>query len=158
MSRETSAPDKYAECRGHTPGPLHVEEMLEDRAFGQTQRALYIVGGAEDGWSSGGRTVAVVGCWEDRPNPEADAALFRLAPTLLAENDELRSEVATLRAQRDALTEGLEEIAADRGRCLYSTSRGAMDGNEAFMEGTNAAFERCGRIAADLLSRHRGES
>lgn len=65
----------------HTPGPWVTEVMEEATGL----PATYITSGG--GWANSGtvgrRTVAVVGHWTDRPNPDADARLIALAPEML---------------------------------------------------------------------------
>ena len=82
----------------HTPGPWEVEGPLNRPGGGCD---AYFVTGSQ-GWAASGmqgqRTVAEVGCWGDRPNPEADAHLIAAAPLLLDALDDLIDQVHSLPA------------------------------------------------------------
>ena len=67
----------------HTKGPWTVEVLQELTDTGERRPASYI--SSSQGWANSGmagkRTIAVVGHWRDRPNPEDDARLIAAAPT-----------------------------------------------------------------------------
>lgn len=69
----------------HTPGPWTTEETMELQVSGERRPATYI--SATKGWANSGmgkqRTIAIVGHWSDRPNPQDDARLIAEAPELL---------------------------------------------------------------------------
>ncbi len=62
----------------YTPAPWTTEVFTKT----STRLDVSIISSSE-GWAEGGRTVAEVGHWTDRPNPEADAQLITAAPELL---------------------------------------------------------------------------
>ena len=65
----------------YTPGPWYTERVT----IFATQREETIVCARNDShWPSSGRTIAAVGHWRDRIDPEADARLIEAAPDLLA--------------------------------------------------------------------------
>ena len=64
----------------HTPGPWYTE-LVTRTATGL--QATIICARDDSHWKSGGRTIAVVGHWRDRIDPEADARLIASAPALL---------------------------------------------------------------------------
>ena len=66
----------------HTPGPWTTKEMMELQTGGERRPATYI--SASWGWAAPRRTIAIVGHWRDRPNPQDDARLIAAAPELLA--------------------------------------------------------------------------
>jgi len=57
-----------------------MEETQELTSGGECRPATYISSGS--GWAKPKRTVAIVGHWRDRPNPEADARLIAAAPDM----------------------------------------------------------------------------
>lgn len=65
----------------YTPGPWTTEILQELTDSGERRPASYI--SASNGWAEGGRTIAIVGHWTDRPNPEDDARLIAATPELL---------------------------------------------------------------------------
>jgi hypothetical protein len=72
----------------HTPGPWTVEE-LTNTSTGLKESYIEASKGWADSGMAGRRTVAIVGHWRDRPNPQADAELIAKAPELAAENADL---------------------------------------------------------------------
>lgn len=77
-----------------------------------------------------------------------------------AYNAGLNDGELSARAEVERLRAALEEIDAKRDQAVYSMSRGAMDGNEAFMLGANTAFSQAAAIARTALegNEDRGES
>jgi hypothetical protein len=59
--------------------------MMELQTGGERLPATYI--SSSQGWANSGmgkqRTIAIVGHWRDRPNPQDDARLIAAAPELL---------------------------------------------------------------------------
>ena len=86
----------------YTPGPWHME--LVTKTSTQLQ-ATMVVGADNSIWPSFGRTIAEVGHWRDRVNPEADARLIAVAPELLEALDQLLMAVQWLCANV-SLTDG----------------------------------------------------
>ena len=64
----------------HTPGPWYTE-LVTITATGL--KSTYVCARDNSHWPSGGRTIAEVGHWRDRVDPEADARLIAAAPALL---------------------------------------------------------------------------
>jgi hypothetical protein len=64
----------------HTSGPWYTE-LITRTATGL--RGTIILARTDSHWPSGGRTIAEVGHWRDRVDPEADAYLIAAAPELL---------------------------------------------------------------------------
>lgn len=87
----------------HTPGPWTIDVLEELTLSGERRLASYI--SSSQGWANSGmagkRTVAVVGHWNDRPNPEADARLIASAPVLDAKNKILLNALETIQLVLD---------------------------------------------------------
>ena len=100
----------------HTPGPWTTE------TFVKTGIEVTIVH-ATKGWAKSGmanrRTVAEVGHWKDRPNPEADAYLIAAAPELLEALegllDDLPGVIADCMSDDGALDKANAAIAKAKG-------------------------------------------
>ncbi len=101
----------------HTAGPWTTEELQELTTGGERRPATYI--SASKGWASPKRTVAIVGHWTDRPNPEVDARLIAAAPELLEACRALIEErEAEWGANTPAYVMGEKAIAKAEGRAL----------------------------------------
>ena len=90
----------------HTKGPWTVEVLQELQATGERRPASYI--SSSQGWANSGmagrRTIAIVGHWKDRPNPEADAELIAKAPEMY---NQLASARAIMQRFVDKVDSGL---------------------------------------------------
>ena len=101
----------------HTKGPWTVEVLQELTTGGERMPASYI--SSSQGWANSGmagrRTIAIVGHWKDRPNPEDDAALIAAAPELLEALDIIASvaDQSGLASQStyDGVLEDIREMA-----------------------------------------------
>ena len=89
----------------HTKGPWEVEVLQELTDIGERRPASYI--SSSQGWANSGmagrRTIAIVGHWKDRPNPEADAELIAKAPAMY---DRLASARAIMQKFVDKVDRG----------------------------------------------------
>lgn len=65
----------------YTPGKWTITEMIDRNEI--THSHIEASGGWANSGMAGKRTVAIVGHWKDRPNPEDDAKLIAAAPLLL---------------------------------------------------------------------------
>ena len=90
----------------HTKGPWTVTAAEELTITGERRPASYI--SSSQGWANSGmagrRTIAVVGHWKDRPNPEADAELIAKAPAMY---DKLASARAIMQKFVDKVDRGM---------------------------------------------------
>jgi len=96
----------------HTPGPWTTEEMQELLASGERRPSTYI--SASNGWASPKRTVAIVGHWRDRPDPEADARLIAAAPELLEALETIMDSVDAKKVRLDVYELELAKRAIDK--------------------------------------------
>ena len=90
----------------HTKGPWVVTTAEELTITGERRPASYIH--SSQGWANSGmagrRTIAIVGHWKDRPNPEADAELIAKAPEMY---DQLASARAIMQKFVDKVDRGM---------------------------------------------------
>jgi len=114
----------------HTPGPWRTKEIEELTNAGERRPASYIY--ANKGWANSGmagqRTIAIVGHWKDRTNPEDDARLIAAAPELLEALEACYTRIFNYNAGMDDVREpsvvsDLNNEALDRAEALLRALR-----------------------------------
>ena len=112
----------------HTPGPWTITRMTREPETILEMDESFIE--SSQGWANSGmagkRTVAIVGHWKDRPNPEADARLIAAAPELLEALENLvEIEARDNKGDPDyASTDTWREEALEIARAAIAKARG----------------------------------